>query len=63
MSQNPSFFSFGKTPKNKFFGFSVVFFCWETVQILILKVENLENSWAGFNDFGLNLEDFGRAFK
>ena len=61
-SHSPLFFSLCKTSKNSIFGFSVVF-PWKTVPISIFKVEYLENGLADFNDFGLILQDFGRAFR
>ena len=50
---------FAKLLKNNIFGFSVVF-SRKIVQIAIFKVEHLENGLAGFNDFGLILQDFDR---
>ena len=56
---------FCKTSKNNIFGFSIVF-SWKTpgktVQILIFKVELLENDLVDFDDFGLILQDFERPF-
>ena len=46
-----------KTSKKQHFRFSVVF-PWKTVQILIFKVEYLENGSLDFYDFGLILQDF-----
>ena len=51
-SHNLLFFSLYKTSKKQHFRFSVVF-SGKTVQILIFKVEYLENGSADFNDFGL----------
>ena len=45
------------------FRFSFVFFSSKTVQILIFKVEYLDNCLADFNDFGLILQDFELPFK
>ena len=44
------------------FRFAVVFFQ-KTVQILMFKVEYIENGSADFNDFGLILQDFERPFR
>ena len=62
-SQDLLLFSFCKTSKkNNVFGFSVIF-SWKTVQILIFKVEYLENGLGDLNDFGLILQDFERPFR
>ena len=42
---------------------SFVVFSRKIVQILIFKVEYLENSLTDFNDFGLILQDCGRPFR
>ena len=59
-SHNLLFSSLYKTSK-KHFRFSVVFYR-KTVQILIFKVEYLENASADFNDFGPIFQDFERPF-
>ena len=58
-SQNLLLFSFAKPPKNNIFAFFSRF----SVQILMFKVEYLENGLAVFNDFGLILQDFERPFR
>ena len=40
-----------------------VVFSRKTVQIVIFKVEYLENGSANFNDFSLILQDFERPFR
>ena len=64
-SQNLLLFIFCKTSKKKqHFRFSVVFSRKTVqVQILIFKVEYLENGLVDFNDFGLILQDFERPFR
>ena len=51
-SHNLLFFSSYKTAKKQRCRFSVVF-SWKTVQILIFKVEYLENGSVDFNDFDI----------
>ena len=61
-SHNLLFFSLYETSKKQHFRFSVVF-SRKTVQILIFKVEYLENASADFNDLGLIFRDFERSFR
>ena len=51
-----------KPLKKQYFRFSVIF-PRKTVQVLIFKVEYLENGLADLNDFGLILQDFERPFR